>query len=242
MTHWYKKWFDTKYYHLLYKNRDYLEATNFIDNLLQKIEHTKKTQFLDLACGSGRHAIYLNKKGFIVDGIDLSQKSLEIANKNQSKTLHFKQADMRKFKAHNKYDIILNLFTSMGYFENKKDNLKVFQNIDYSLKKGGYFIIDFFNSEKIITSKNNTYETKKIKNILFQIKKYHNNQHVFKKISITDKENKSIFTEKVQLLTKHDFLSFSKNTNMKLIEIFGNYDLSVFNSNSNRLIMIFKKI
>lgn len=242
MTHWYKKWFDTKYYHLLYKNRDYLEATNFIDNLLKKIHHTKKSYFLDLACGSGRHSIYLNKKGFKVDGIDLSEKSLIKAHKHQSKTLQFKQDDMRSFVANEKYDVILNLFTSIGYFEDKNDNLKVFQNIDKSLKKNGYFIIDFLNSEKIINKLKRQNEIKKINNILFEIEKYHNNEYVFKKISITDKENKSIFTEKVQLLTKKDFLFFSKKTNIILTETYGNYDLSPFNDDSNRLIMIFKKI
>tara|TARA_B100000902_G_scaffold296153_1_gene283094 strand:+ start:184 stop:918 length:735 start_codon:yes stop_codon:yes gene_type:complete len=241
MENWYKTWFNTKYYHILYKNRDYFEATYFIDNLLNELKPKNDSIFLDLACGSGRHAVYLNRKGFYVDGVDLSGKSLLLARKSQNKKLNFYKQDMRLFKRDNHYDIVLNLFTSIGYFKNKIDNENIFINVDKSLKNNGYFIIDFLNSIQVINSFNNKEELKTIQGIQFNIEKYHNNDFIFKKISITDKKNKFIFTEKVQLLTKDDFLNFADKTNLKLISFFGNYDLNKFDKNSSRLIMIFKK-
>ena len=68
---WFKNWFDSKYYHILYKNRNNAEAILLIDNLLKTIKPPKNSMFLDLACATGRHAIYLNKKGFNVEIIQI---------------------------------------------------------------------------------------------------------------------------------------------------------------------------
>ena len=61
---WFSSWFDTPYYHTLYKNRDYEEASLFIDNVSNFLKLKQSTVCWDLCCGKGRHSIYLNKKGF----------------------------------------------------------------------------------------------------------------------------------------------------------------------------------
>ena len=238
---WFKNWFDSKYYHILYSDRNENEAIFLIDNLLKKFQPSKKSVILDLACGAGRHATYLNKQGFTVDGVDLSKKSLDKAKRTQSKTLHFFHQDIRDFKQKNKYDIILNLFTSFGYFENEKDNEKVMQNIVFSLKKKGLFIIDFFNANKII-SELKTYEIKKIDNITFEINKRYDKNFVYKEIHITDKKNKHIFTEKVRLINREQFISYAQDANMTLLKTFGDYQLGEYTSNkSDRLLLVFQK-
>src|SRR5690606_39956577 len=63
---WYKNWFDTPYYHILYKDRDYAEAQLFIDNITQYLNLPENARVLDLACGRGRHSIYLNSLGYDV--------------------------------------------------------------------------------------------------------------------------------------------------------------------------------
>ena len=69
---WFTHWFDSPYYHTLYKNRDEEEAEFFIDNLIAKLQLKKGNKLIDIACGKGRHATYFNKKGMDVVGIDLS--------------------------------------------------------------------------------------------------------------------------------------------------------------------------
>ena len=59
---WYSSWFDTPYYHILYKDRNYREAQIFMDNLTHYLNLPEKAKVLDLACGKGRHAIYLNQQ------------------------------------------------------------------------------------------------------------------------------------------------------------------------------------
>ena len=68
---WFENWFNSKYYHILYKNRDHKEAVFFLDNIIKNI-NINDGQILDVACGKGRHAKYLNHLGFNVTGIDLS--------------------------------------------------------------------------------------------------------------------------------------------------------------------------
>ena len=63
-AYWYENWFDSKYYHILYKNRDASEANQFIKNLINKLNLEKNDRILDVACGKGRHSIFLNSLGF----------------------------------------------------------------------------------------------------------------------------------------------------------------------------------
>ena len=92
---WFKDWFNSPYYHLLYFNRDEKEAANFIDKLINYLNPPKGSFMLDVACGKGRHSIHLEEKGFDVTGIDLSEDSIEEALRFQTDTLHFYRHDMR---------------------------------------------------------------------------------------------------------------------------------------------------
>ena len=93
---WFETWFDTNYYHLLYRNRDENEARQFIDALLRYLNPQPKAHFLDVACGKGRHSIYLHSQGYKATGVDLSSNSIEIANQCQKKDLSFYVKDIRE--------------------------------------------------------------------------------------------------------------------------------------------------
>ncbi len=139
---WFASWFDTPYYHILYKDRNYREAQLFIDTITHYLNLPENAKVLDLACGKGRHAIYLNQLGFDVVGADLSENSILEAQKNTNETLHFQVHDMRE-SFEEKFDAIFNLFTSFGYFENDADNLKTLVAIKDSLSEYGFAVIDF---------------------------------------------------------------------------------------------------
>ena len=78
---WFGKWFDSPYYHILYHDRDFQEAQQFIDNLINVLGLSKTDNILDVACGKGRHSIYLNQKGFDVTGFDLSEQNIDHVKK-----------------------------------------------------------------------------------------------------------------------------------------------------------------
>src|SRR5690554_7436537 len=84
---WYADWFNTPFYPILYKDRDYSEAQLFIDNITQYLNLPEQAKVLDLACGRGRHSVYLNKLGYDVTGVDLSESSIESAKKYENELL-----------------------------------------------------------------------------------------------------------------------------------------------------------
>ena len=238
---WFSEWFDTEYYHILYKKRDDSEAQHFINQIVKKISLHPETKMLDLACGKGRHSIYFNSLGFDVIGTDLSSKSIEYAKQFENDKLKFFVSDMREILFPETFTHIFSIFTSFGYFENEKDNQKVFEAVAKQLKPNGTFILDYFNVNYVI---NNliTEETKTIDFIQFHIKKYIKNKFVYKEISFKDKGKEYLFTEKVQLLELELFQKFARNAGFILEDVYGDYKLQPFKTqHSERLIMIFSK-
>lgn len=236
---WFASWFDSPYYHILYKDRNYREAQIFMDNLTHYLNLPEKAKVLDLACGKGRHSIYLNQLGFTVIGADLSENSICEANKNANENLHFQVHDMRE-PFEDKFDGIFNLFTSFGYFENDDDNLKTLIAIKNSLTEYGFAVIDFMNVNQVIATLVPE-ETKTVDGIDFHIKRYVLDNHIFKEIDFVDQGETFHFTEKVKALTLDDFQEMMTEAGIYLLDTFGDYKLKKFHKNtSERLIMIFK--
>ncbi|RZJ75415.1 MAG: class I SAM-dependent methyltransferase [Flavobacterium sp.] len=236
---WYASWFDTPYYHILYKDRDYEEAQLFMDNLTQYLNLPDDAKILDLACGKGRHSVYLNKLGYDVTGADLSENSITEASKSANEKLHFEVHDMRE-PFDKKFDAIFNLFTSFGYFENEEDNLKTLMAIRDSLTEYGFAVIDFMNVKHVADNLVPD-EVKTVEGIDFHIKRYIKDGHIFKEIDFEDKGEKYHFTEKVRALTLEDFEAMMAEADINLLDIFGDYKLKKFFKNeSERLILIFK--
>ncbi|MBJ2125775.1 bifunctional 2-polyprenyl-6-hydroxyphenol methylase/3-demethylubiquinol 3-O-methyltransferase UbiG [Flavobacterium sp. IB48] len=236
---WYSSWFDTPYYHILYKDRNYREAQVFMDNLTHYLNLPEKAKVLDLACGKGRHSIYLNQLGYDVLGADLSENSIAEASKNSNETLHFKVHDMRQ-PFEEKFDAIFNLFTSFGYFESDDDNLTTLKAIKESLSEYGFAVIDFMNVPNVIENLVPE-EVKTVDEIDFHIKRYLEDGHIFKEIDFEDQGRKYHFTEKVKALTLKDFQDLMDEAGIFLLDIFGDYKLKKFHkTESERLIMIFK--
>ena len=238
---WFATWFDSPYYHLLYKNRDEKEAQVFIDNLIEKLQLKKGSKLIDIACGKGRHATYFNKKGMNVVGVDLSPNSIASAKQNENNNLQFSVHDMREVYKENHFDIVTNLFTSFGYFENKDDEQKAINAMAKNLKSDGILIIDFMNIKKIIANLISS-EKKTIDSITFNIKRSMQNNHIIKDIEIIDDNETQHFQEKVKAITLADFSAFVSNVGLNIIDIFGNYKLDDFDATiSDRLILICKK-
>ncbi len=238
---WYKDWFNSPYYHVLYKNRDYNEAANFIDNLINHLKLTTNDVVWDLACGKGRHSIYLNSKGMNVAGTDLSDNSISEALLSVNDKLEFFVHDMRTPFRINYFTHVFNLFTSIGYFDNANDNFKVFKSVHSALKPGGLFVIDFFNCKKV-TDCMLPQETKIIEGISFSIIKTVQDNKIIKRIEFNDKGQDYFFEEKVALLNKEAFMKLANESGFTLQSVFGDYQLNAFDqNNSERLILIFKK-
>ena len=236
---WFATWFDSHYYHILYKDRDDTEARLFIDNISLYLNFLPNDKILDLACGKGRHSIYLNQLGFKVTGADLSENSIEQAAQSANDKLDFVVHDMR-LPFDEKFDAIFNLFTSFGYFEDDADNLKTLKAVRDSLSEYGFAVIDFMNVDFVLENLVPS-ETKTVEGIDFYIQRYEKGNHIYKEIRFNTEGEDFFFTEKVQALRLADFEKMMEEADIYLLDIFGDYKLRKFyKTQSERLIMIFK--
>lgn len=238
---WFGQWFDSPYYHLLYKNRDHNDARFFIDRLISYFNFKKEDRILDLACGKGRHAIYLNSKGFDVVGLDLSCRNIEFARSFENDRLHFDVHDMRFPWYGDKFDYTLNLFTSFGYFETPGENQQSIHAIANGLKKGGKLLIDFLNPYTVIHNLVPD-EVKSVGGIDFHIKKYLEGEYIVKDIRFQDMGQTFHFQEKVKAIRRIRFMEYFENAALELIDLFGDYELNpYFAEKSERLIFVLRK-
>lgn len=222
---WYNAWFGTTYYDKLYAHRDYAEAEFFINNLIEKFP-TGATA-LDLGCGKGRHAVYLNSKGYRVTGIDLSEDNIKHCLQFENSNLEFLVHDMRRFYCINTFDIVLNLFTSFGYFEKLHHNELALQAAYAALKRGGIMVLDYFNSafvgNLIPEVKVVTYDQ-----VQFEISKRIVDRFVIKEIQVTDGQKKQTFFERVELISLSEFEYLFAKAGFHIQYIYGNYKLEPF--------------
>jgi len=234
---WFASWFNTRYYHILYKHRDDTEAHEFIQNLVSFLKIEKDDTLLDLACGKGRHSIYLNKLGYNVIGADLSKNSIKLAKKFENKSLKFVEHDMRnRFKT--KFDVILNLFTSFGFFEDDNEDINVLKNIKKGLNQKGIAVIDFMNAKKVILDLVPE-EVQIIEGITFKISRYVKNGFIVKEINFDADGEHHTYFEKIKSLDLTKINSYLDSVGFKIKHTFGNYQLDSFNEEtSDRLILV----
>ena len=238
-TKWYADWFNTPYYHLLYRNRDASEAKKFMDNLTQHLSLQSNETIMDLACGKGRHSLYLNSLGYEVTGVDLSKNSIDFAKKFENERLKFDVHDMTQNYSE-QFNAVFNLFTSFGYFENEEDNIKTIKAIKANLKDYGIGVIDFLNADYVLDNLVPT-EIKKVDHIEFKIEKYLKNGFIHKDISFSDNGNDYNFTERVKAIRLEEFKNYFEAAGLTLLEIYGDYNLNKYQLKSSpRLILIFQ--
>ena len=234
---WFAEWFDTPYYHILYRNRDNHEARVFIKSLMDLLKLPEASSVLDLACGKGRHSITLNEFGYKVLGVDLSAQSIAHANQFSNPSLSFAVQDMREPIESKQFDAVFNLFTSFGYFSSKLENEKVCRAMAQMLNAGGRLVIDFMNVQKVIQELVPS-ELKRVQDIEFDIKRTYSGTHIIKQISFEDKGQKFKFHEKVQAI---DLFMFQELLAPYFVidSVFGSFELNEYiPSESNRLIII----
>jgi SAM-dependent methyltransferase len=236
---WFTDWFNTKYYHILYKERNDSEAQLFMKNITELLGLDKTSHILDLPCGKGRHAVFLNSLGYRVTGADLAENSIVSAKEYENKRLNFEVHDMRA-PFNTKYDAIFNLFTSFGYFEDDKEDLLILQNIKNGLTTNGFFVFDFLNAN-LVKESLVAEEKKVVDAITFHITREFTNGFIVKHISFFADGKNHVHTERVKYLDLAKMTFYLEEVGFTIEHTFGDYLLNSFDAkNSNRLIIVAK--
>ncbi|MDF1673029.1 MAG: class I SAM-dependent methyltransferase [Vicingaceae bacterium] len=238
---WFIDWFNSPYYHILYKDRDDIEAKKFISNLIKHLNPYTEDFLLDVACGKGRHAVFMASLGYYVEGFDLSENSIAHAKEFESEFLKFYINDIRTPSKINYYQYAFNLFTSFGYFDDYQDNQKAINAIAESLTDNGVLVMDFMNCNKVINNLTQK-EVKTVDNVKFNITRSYNNGHIIKDIEFKDKGVNFNYQENVKAISLSEFKNYFNTANLNIESIFGDYELNSFDiESSDRLIIIARK-
>lgn len=237
---WYKNWFDSPYYHVLYQHRNYAEAMRFIHRLIDVLQPPKGSSFLDKACGRGRHAGILGRLGYAATGLDLSQNNIAWARRYRGRYATFNCHDMRNTFKPQTFDYVLSLFTSFGYFGDA-DNEKVLQAVWNDLKPNGTFVIDFFNMNYVLQHLKQT-ETTRVNDMSFAISRRFVADCLIKDIEVSHGPATHSFHEKVKAFTPEKLTKMLMRCGFTIAATYGNYRLQPFQTQlSPRLIVIANK-
>jgi SAM-dependent methyltransferase len=149
--YWWQKFFD-EHYLRIYKDLE-RETSREVESIIKMIDLKPEARILDLCCGYGRHSIEFAQRGFKVTGYDLSDFFIEKAKKDSAELgleIEFVKGDMRKLPFEQKFDAVINIFTSFGYFDKESDDFKVTKGVSRALKEGGLLLLDLKNREHLI--------------------------------------------------------------------------------------------
>ncbi|NVO30593.1 class I SAM-dependent methyltransferase [Hymenobacter lapidiphilus] len=241
-SEWFSTWFDSPYYHRLYQHRDYAEARQFLGRLLEHLHPHPGARLLDLACGKGRHSRYLSEQGFDVTGVDLSAQSIAHARQFAHEHLRFYEHDMRDELPYGPFDLVLNLFTSFGYFAEEAENVVALRHAADALRPGGKLVIDFLNTDLAIRQLV-AHETKTVDGVTFQLHRHLQHGFIVKDIRFEDEQDQpQHFVERVRALTRERFEEYFQLAGLRLAETLGDYQLRPFDlATSPRMLFVLKK-
>lgn len=238
MSEWFSSWFDSPYYHKLYKHRDFREAELFISNLLEYLNLPHGARVADIPCGKGRHSIFLHQQGFDVTGVDLAPESISEANRSAHSGLRFSVGDMRDLSFSEEFDAVFNLFTSFGYFDQEEENVLALKNLVSGIKPGGKFVMDFMNIGKVLRVLVPEEELI-LDGVRYSIRRFVEKGVLVKTIDVEEGKQTLHFQERVKVIGYEDFETYLNSFGFKIVSVFGSYRLEAFDAlNSDRLVFI----
>jgi SAM-dependent methyltransferase len=238
-SEWFKEWFNSPYYHQLYFERDEKEASHLINRLVTTLQPVPGSRLFDVGCGRGRHSRILAAKGFDVIGIDIAPDSINYARHFENEQLHFYLHDMRLPCWINYFDHAFSFFTSFGFFRTRREHHDAIRTIAQSLKKGGHFVIDYFNAP--YTEAHLVADTqKKIDQVIFYLTKWADEKYFYKKIRIEDKSASGplTFTERIEKFSLQDFTTMFAMHGLAVKSVYGDYDLNPYDEDQSARLMI----
>ena len=237
MPQWYEESFGEDYL-IVYKHRNQQDASKEVEQAAKWLSLKNDDLILDLCCGMGRHSISLKKMGYHVVGLDLSEVLLQKAvEKSKGLTIPFIRADMRKLPfIDGSFDVILNLFTSFGYFEEDAENERVLAEIARVLKPGGRFLIDFLNRTSV--EQNLVPESKrKVDGLWIKEKRWIEGDFVFKTIELKDQHGKRTYQERVKMYHYEQLISMLEKHSLKYQEVYAGFDGETYSPQGKRMIV-----
>ncbi len=241
---WTKEYFDDLYlkYFLLDQDKERTrKQAEFIQKFFEANDY-----LLDAGCGIGRHAIELGKLGFNVLGIDFNENYIKLAKENALKenvsNVDFISMDLRELNFNDKFDGILSLWSSFGYFDDDTNDL-ILKRFFVALKKNGKLIIDVENKDYILKFFiKETFKEKEDHVFILERRKYNPITSVVSTHRFIIGPNfRKDYLRYIRIYSLSELIYILKNSGFSQFQYFGNYEGKPFNVDSERIILIAEK-
>ncbi len=243
LNSWYEESFGEDYM-LVYRHRDMQGAAVEVRKMITWLKLPDQSHVLDLCCGMGRHALALAEAGYRVTGVDLSPVLLKEARAfDMNNRIRWIESDMRLLPNDEMFiagfDVVVNLFTSFGYFEEDGEQLKVLRQIRRALKPGGRFIIDYMNAWYTVDHLVPISERKVEENVILESRVIQDG-FVTKEIIVQGPGRPARrYTERVKLYTLDTLIVLLNEAGLAIDDVYGNYDEAIYDvRQSPRMIMV----
>lgn len=231
---WYEEWFDENYLDV-YRHRNRDEARQQVQLVMETLVPERGASILDLGCGEGRYTILFKNKGFRIIGLDLSETLVVVGKKNYPH-LDLVVGDMRYIPG--RFDIILSLFTSFGYFDTDEENAGVIHSIFHSLNDNGVVWLDFLNPYRVEKNLVPLSDVELEDGIHVTEKRYIEEGRIVKDIFFYKGSEGKCYRESVRLFTREQLERMFDKAGLKIIRVFGNYSGHAWSRESERTILV----
>lgn len=246
-TSWFEREEDWVLKRSIIFNRNIVQFTFLEVNRLIKLVGGLNTssRILDLCCGIGRHSIELARKGFAVTGVDITKSYLQIAREKAAKEeldIEFVHSDMRHFCRKGAFDLVVNLCTSFGYFDDMADDIQVLRNIYDSLAPGGRFLIEIWGKE-VIAARFTPLEEKEYDDCkMIAHSKILNDWNLLEcKRTIIKGDATEEIIARHRLYSATELKEHLKTTGFKNIRVYGSFSGAPYDNQARSMIMIGEK-
>lgn len=217
---WFKEWFNEDYLHL-YAHRSLEEAKEQVDAIERLLNLHGTEHVLDLACGTGRHSVAFGMKGYQVIGIDLSETLIKKARQrleDKNLPVKFHVADMFQLPDIGSFDLVVNLFTSFGYFQEDERNQQVFDVVCRRLVPNGAFFLDYLHPHHVRQSLIE-HEELIVKGEQVSIQRKIKGNIIEKQIHFPGRS----YCERVKLYSKDQIIGMLQKSNLQIEQVWNDY-------------------
>lgn len=242
---WFRPWFNTEAYHVLYGHRSEDEASDLVQRLISVKELNEPGRLLDAGCGAGRHARAFAKAGWDVEAFDLSEGSIDAAKSHsQSSSPSYRVLDLRDLldveEWFGRFDLVTNFFTSLGYFSAEEEQKQVVAGFARALRPGGWLFVDYLNVEHV-QSHLVPSETILKEGIEFDIHRRIADGWIEKSIRYQWQGEEQHHVERVQALHRDNFIDMLSKHQLEVKYTWGNYALDPWSGDSSRCMLLAQK-
>lgn len=241
MTQWFDEAFRSDYL-TLYKHRSDEQAASEVNWLMKLLAPSRGTAVLDLCCGNGRHSVAMATHGLEVIGVDRSLDLLMTASARANEGPRWVAGDMRALPFGQAFDLITNLFSSFGYFDDPSDDKRVIDEMSRVLNPGGTAVIDFLNATLVReTLVPKSHDQQSGWTITQTRRLTDEGQRVEKDVKMVHQSgNQRCWTERIWLHDMESFQGLLAESRLELLEVYGSMEGGAYSGESERMVLVLR--